>query len=125
MASLQYREENIRSCKTCKGGGLRRKKFDKNTKLNILKEEATNIYFPSGKSSKGFLFSMDVKLCSPMLHEINSLEITIHEYISEHAIRTCKVVLMSRDGYLRPDSDSDDDFLIPALNPKQSTPKTT
>ena len=101
------------------GGGLRRKKFAKDTQLKEVEESITKTFFPSGKSlTKGRLSMMLSSFVSNDKQVICDLNQTIGAYIEKNSLKTCKFFLRTRPWTpglatgLASDSDSTSDFEV-------------
>ena len=108
------------------GGGLRRKKFPKETPLKEVFETMKGTFFPSGKSlAKGQLSLLMTSFCSNDKQTIDDLDQTISVYIENYCFRTCKFFLRTRPWtpLATYSSNSDSDFEVDRFI-KSSTPKT-
>ena len=96
--NYNFLDKHFKLVKLSNGGGVRRKKFPKDIKLKEVKEEAQKIFFPNGRSRNGHLNLMTINLRTPSLQEITDIENkTLDDYITEHALKVCKIVLTSKE----------------------------
>ena len=81
------------------GGGLRRKKLSRNSKLEEVLPVAKNIYFPSGKYKKRWIALMTTDLLGSSEESLSDLNCTIGDYLEMQYSRTQKVYLQTRVVY--------------------------
>ena len=111
-------------------GGVRQKIMNRKSSFGDCFEMAKSLYFPNGKSSKGSLFSFQVKLMAIDLSEV--LDETscgnnyfIETYVEKFGLKVAKFAFTSKiKSYMDiidvPESDDDDElFQIPPLLTKR------
>ena len=78
------------------GGGLRRKQFQRDTKLENIFSHIKSTFFPHNKSKKhGSMALLDLKLVGT-LYENLKLDQTIDCYMTANSLRQCKLIMRSK-----------------------------
>ena len=91
------------------GGGCRKKRFDRFTKLSEVFEFAKDLYFPGGKCHTKRLSFLNTSLCTGDNNVITDLTISIDECLEIKSLRTAKFYLRTKECDPFGDINSDDE----------------